>query len=71
MYNKKTADRIEQVISQKGLKKSRVAEKTGLTANQFSAILKGRRVLKADDIPLLCGALGIEPNELFDFDQKA
>lgn len=58
-------DAIEEIIKQKGLKKSAVAKKIGLTPQQFSDMLNGRRIIKAWEIPLLAKALGVQPNDFF------
>lgn len=62
---------IECIIAEKGIKKRNVAEKIGLTAHQFSDMLRGRRTIKAADVILLCDALNVEPNELFEYKKGA
>ena len=58
---------IKKTIDEKRLKKCAVAEKIGLTPQQFSDMLNGRRTIKISDIPKLCVALQITPNELFGY----
>ena len=58
-------DVIEKVIFEKGLKKNIVANKIGLTPQQFSDMLNGRRTIKSADIIPICEALEITPNELY------
>lgn len=67
----KIISNIECIIAEKGIKKRNVAEKIGLTAQQFSDMLRGRRTIKAADVILLCDALEISPNELFEYKQGA
>ena len=67
----KIISNIECIIAEKGIKKRNVAEKIGLTAQQFSDMLRGRRTIKAADVILLCDALNVEPNELFEYKQGA
>ena len=58
---------INEIITEKGLKKGSVAKKAGYTPQQFSDMLNGRRVIRYDDIPKLCESLQITPNELFGY----
>ena len=67
----KIISNIERIIAEKGIKKRNVAEKIGLTAHQFSDMLRGRRTIKAVDVILLCDVLEISPNELFEYKQGA
>lgn len=62
---------VECAINAKGLKKRILAEKIGLTPHQFSDLLTGRRTIKAYDVFLLCHALDISPNELFEYKKGA
>ena len=55
---------IEMVIVEKGLKKQAVAQKIGMTPQQFSDLLNGRRIMKVTDVIPICEALDISPNEL-------
>ncbi len=56
---------IRKAIKCSGLKQKVIAERCGMTQNQFSAMINFRREIKAEDIPVICDALGIQPNELF------
>lgn len=58
---------INKIIAERGLKKQSVAHEIGITPQQFSAMLNGRRIIKADDILVLCKALNVEPNELIGY----
>lgn len=62
---------IENIIYKKGLKKSAVANRMGITPQQFSDMLNGRRTLKATDVIPICKALDITPNELYGIDNKS
>lgn len=64
-YNTPVAANVAEIISARGLKKSPIAKRIGVTDQQFSDMLNGRRVIKACDIPRLADALGVEPNDLF------
>lgn len=56
---------IEQIISDKGMKKYVVAERAGLTKQGFSDILNCRKTFKAEYIPGIADALGVDANTLF------
>lgn len=65
--SKGIAENIRSIIDEKGLKHSAVARRLGLTPNQFSALLCGRRKINDSDIVAICKALNIQPNEIFGF----
>ncbi len=64
-------DVIERVIFEKGLKKQAVANRIGLSPQQFSELLHGRRAIKSSDILPICEALDISPNELYGYSKNA
>ncbi|MBQ1214961.1 MAG: helix-turn-helix transcriptional regulator [Firmicutes bacterium] len=45
--------------------KKGVAERAGMTAQAFSDILQGRKVIRADMVPALADAVGVPIPELF------
>lgn len=63
--NSPIAEKVSSLIEEKGLKKTAVAKRVGLTDTQFCDILKGRRVIRANEIPALAKALDVTPNQLF------
>ncbi len=62
---------INRIIAERGLKKQSVAREIGITPQQFSAMLSGRRIIKVEDISALCDVLEISPNELFGYKKGA
>lgn len=54
-----------RVIDEKGLVKNKVAQRAGLSANVFSSILNGRKVIRADMVPVLAEAVDVPIPELF------
>ena len=56
---------VKRIIEQKGLKQKSVAERIGLSENQMSALLNGRKIIDSEIITSLCSALNSDPNELF------
>lgn len=62
---------IEKIMLEKGLKKKAVAQKAGLTPQQFSDMLNGRRVIKHSDIAFICDALEVTPNDIYSIIKSA
>ena len=54
-----------RVINEKGLIKNRVADRAGMSAKAFSAVLTGRKVIRADMVPALAAAVDVPIPELF------
>lgn len=65
MYNSNLTISVKEIIKEQGLKQCVVAKRAGFSERKFSDMLNGRYIAKADDIPAICSALGITPNELF------
>lgn len=59
----KINERISLYIRESGLKQKVVAEKSGYSEKQLSAMLRGTRKMWADDYERICIALGKEPND--------
>lgn len=67
---------IKKIIEEKGLKQCAIASKAGFSEQEFSNMLNGRKIIKAEDVVAIAGALEVTPNELFidnnhDFTKKA
>ena len=62
--NSIVADNINQIIKERNLKQSAVACKAGFTPQEFNAMLKGRRLMRAVDIASIL-VLSVDANELF------
>lgn len=58
-------ENIVRVIEEKGLVKKGVAKRAGITAQALSDIIAGRKTIKADMIPNLAAAMGVQITELF------
>lgn len=59
------AKAIAKITRSKGLYQKYVAEKAGFTEQQFSDMLNGRKVIRAEYIPTIANALGVSINDLF------
>lgn len=62
---------IKRIIVERDLKKKSIAREMGLTPQQFSNLLKGKKTIKPNDIVKICEVLEISPNELFEYKQGA
>ncbi|MDR1322432.1 MAG: helix-turn-helix domain-containing protein [Gracilibacteraceae bacterium] len=69
-FNAPVAERVQQIIHDKGMKQLAIAQKAGYSEGAFSAMLTGRRVIKAQDVERICRALDVTPNELFCFENE-
>ena len=56
---------IKRSIAEKGLFQKAVAERSGFTEQQFSDMLNGRKVIRAEYLPLIATALGVDVGDLF------
>lgn len=65
-YNCIIVTNIRKIINNQGLKQNAVANKAGFNQKDFSNMLNGRKIIKAEYIPLISIALGVEPNKLFE-----
>lgn len=62
----KVCDRLKLYINRNGLKQKNIAEKSGLTENQFSMILNGKRNVSADELEIICNAMNANPNDIYE-----
>ena len=58
-------DNIRGTIDAKGMKQVVVAERSGFTEQQFSDMLNGRKIIRAEYIPKIANALGFSVGDLF------
>ncbi len=63
--NEPLAERILFLIKKSGIKQFVVANRAGYSANEFNAMLNGRKLIRACDIPNIAVALGVDVNELY------
>ena len=64
-YNGPGPENVKRLISSKGLLQGAVAKDCGMSKQQFSDMLNGRRLVKPCDVLALCKALLVMPDELF------
>lgn len=66
MTNQEIGMSIKKIIDQSGLKQKFVAEKSGFSENDFSLMVNGNKVIRAEYLPQIAAALGVAINELFE-----
>lgn len=59
------SENIYKIMKDKKMKQSAVARAAYMDPKEFNAILKRRKLLREEHIPMICAALEITPNELF------
>ena len=64
------SENIYQIMEEKRQKQSAVAVAAGYPVKKFNDMLRGRKVIRADDIPNICKGLGVSPNEFFNWGKK-
>jgi len=64
-YNAMLPINIACAIKVRGMKNSAVAERAGFSAQQFSDMLNGRKIIKPCDILAISDAIGISVGDLF------
>jgi len=63
--NWRLPENITAIIQNRGLKYAFVAEKSGLSKQQFSDMLRGRKIIKPSDVLSIANALGVSAGDLF------
>ena len=63
--NSIVAENVNHSIKERNLKQSAIAQKAGFTPQEFNAMLKGRKIMRAIDIASILDVLGVDANELF------
>lgn len=66
----KVCDRLRKYIDDNGLKQKVIAQKAGFTENQMSQILNGKRNISADELEIICNAMGTAPNAIYNIKSK-
>lgn len=56
---------IRDLIDQRGLKHTKVANDLGLSKSNFSAMLTGRKILRVEYLPRIAESIGCSYNDLF------
>ena len=59
--------KVRAYIEEHGIKQKVVAEKAGISAVTFSAIMNGKRTLYAEDLRAICMALNVPPETFIEY----
>lgn len=62
-------ENIYKTIEEKMLVQAKVAKRAGYTPKAFNDMLKGRKLILADDVLKISKALGVSPNELLGYEE--
>ena len=62
------AKRIYQIMEEGHMKQSAVARAAGISPSLFNAMLRGRKIIRAEHINNICIARRVSPNQLFEYD---
>lgn len=65
IVNEPVANNIVRIIRENGIKQSFVAMRIGCSKQELNDMLNGRRIIKVNDVPKICSALGVGIDELF------
>lgn len=57
---------IERCIQRKQLLKKRVAADAGFSEQMFSDMLNGRKIIRAEYMPRIARAIGVEISDIYD-----
>lgn len=57
--------RLAELLRERKITQKELAEQTGLSENAISKLINGSAQIRFDTIDILCGALGINPGDLF------
>ena len=63
-------ENTRRIIKQRGYKDKAIAEKIGVSANQFSSMMNNRKIITVVDVMAIANALEVTPNELFGIGDK-
>lgn len=60
-------EKVKEYICENHLKQISIAKASGISAQTFSAMLNGKRVMYADDLESICKALRVSPNRFISY----
>ena len=58
-------DIIIRMLDERGIRQTKVAEKLSVSKYAFNNMLSGRRIIRAEYIPIIAQALGCTCNDIF------
>lgn len=60
---------VYKIIEERCLSQSAIARKAGYGVRKFNDMLRGRKIITADDIIIIANTLGVKPGELLETDE--
>ncbi len=64
-------ENISELIKKKGMKQKYVAERAGFTEADFSNMMRGKKIIRAEYLPVIARAIGVDMNTIVGMDQSA
>lgn len=64
-FNWRVLDELEKLISESGLTRAEIIQRSGIRRNTFFVKMRGETALTTDDIAKLADALGVAPEIVF------
>lgn len=65
------AERLREMIDERGLKQKFIADEIGVSETAFSAMLNGRQRIDVDTFFAIAGVLRMSPDEIVSFKKGA
>lgn len=65
------AERLREMIDERGLKQKFIADKIGVSETAFSAMLNGRQQIDVDTFFAIAVVIGMSPDEIVAFKKGA
>ena len=69
--NRMVAERLREMIDERGLKQKFIADEIGVSETAFSAMLNGRQQIDVDTFFAIAGVLRMSPDEIVAFKKGA
>lgn len=66
-----TAEKLREMIAERGLKQKFIAEKIGISETALSAMLNGRQIIDVDVFFAIAVILRMTPDEIYEFRRGA
>lgn len=66
-----TAEKLREMIAERGLKQKFIAEKIGISETALSAMLNGRQIIDVDVFFAIAVLLRMTPDEIYEFRKGA
>ena len=65
MNDADVSGRMRDLIKARGMNQTAVAQKAGFTRQQFNDMLQGRKIIRADYLPVIAKVMGVAVSDFF------